>query len=176
MVRGLVIALAGILAAASPVSAQDDTHGAVGFGPSFLTWQEDYGVLAKGGTIDLAHPFGRPGLRMRWVADVGIMWEPGDPAQGRNPVTDTVVLGGLRFTIPVGSRFNIDLQGLLGVAHFEFFGGGETAFTGGPGAALRYWLNDRVGLKGQVDYQIPRWDFGKLYRYSFGLVIGLPPG
>ena len=164
----LAVALVLVLAGALPAAAQDDTHGAVAFGPAFLTWQEEYGTLAKGGAIDLAHPFGGPGSRLRWVADVGIMWEPG--------VTDSVVLGGVRFTIPVGTRLNIDLQGLLGVAHWEAFGGGATAFTGGPGAAVRYTFNDRYGLKGQIDYQFPRWDYGTIYRTWLALVIGLSPG
>lgn len=168
-VKSFVAALALALAAAAPAAAQDDTHGAIGLGASFLTWQDEYGVLAKGVSVDLAHPLGPVGAsNLRWVADLGIMWEPG--------VTDTVVTGGVRYTIPVGSRTNIDVQGMLGVAHWEAFGGGATAFTGGPGAALRIWLNDRLGVKGQVDYQIPNWDFGKLYRYWFGIVIGLPAG
>ena len=95
-------------------------------------------------------------------------WETG--------ATDSIVLGGVRFTIPVGTRLNIDLQGLLGVAHWEAFGGGATAFSGGPGAALRYTVNDRLGVKVQVDYQFPDWEFGKVYRTWVGLVIGLPPG
>jgi len=166
--RGLVVALALVLVAAGPAAAQDDTHGAVGFGPAFLTWQEEYGNFAKGGSIDLAHPFGPTGSRLRWVADVGIMWETG--------ATDTVVLGGVRLAIPVGNRLNIDLHGLLGVAHFEAFGTGATAFTGGPGAALRITLNNRVGVKGQIDYQFPNWEFGRIYRTWVALVIGLPPG
>ena len=166
--RALGVALALVMASAGPAAAQDDTHGAVGFGPSFLKWQEEYGNFAKGGSIDLAHPFGPAGSRLRWVIDVGIMWETG--------ATDATVLGGVRFAIPVGSRLNIDIQALLGVAHWEAFGGGATAFSGGPGAAVRYTLNDRVGVKGQLDYQFPNWSYGKIYRTWIGLVIGLPPG
>ncbi len=161
-------ALALVLAAALPASAQDDMHGAVGLGPSLLSWQEEYGTLAKGVSVDLAHPFGPPGSRFRWVADLGIMFEPG--------VTDSVVLGGVRYTVPAGSRVNIDLQGLLGIAHWEAFGGGATAFSGGPGAAVRFTINERWGVKGQVDYQFPRWDFGTIYRTWIGLVIGLSAG
>ncbi len=166
--KRVLAALALVLAAALPASAQDVTHGAVGFGPSLLSWQEEYGVLAKGVSVDLAHPFGSFGSRLRWVVDVGIMFEPG--------VTDTVVLGGVRFTVPAGSRVNIDLQALLGVAHWEAFGGGATAFTGGPGAAIRVTLNERWGVKGQVDYQFPRWDFGRIYRTWIALVVGLSAG
>jgi len=166
--RAFVTALALILVAAGPAAAQDDSHGAVGLGPSFLTWQEEYGTLAKGASIDLAHPFGPAGTRLRWVADLGIMWETG--------ATDAIVLGGVRFAIPAGSRLTIDVQGLLGVAHWEAFGGGATAFTGGPGVALRFSVNDRLGLKGQLDYQFPNWTYGKIYRTWVGIVIGLPPG
>jgi hypothetical protein len=167
-VKSFVAALALVLAAAAPAAAQDDTHGAIGLGASFLTWQEEYGVLAKGLSIDLAHPFGPLGSGLRWVADVGVMWEPG--------VTDTVVTGGVRYTIPAGSRVNIDLQGMVGIAHWEAFGGGATAFSGGPGAAVRVWLNNRLGVKGQVDYKIPKWEFGNIYRIWIGIVIGLPAG
>ncbi len=164
----VVIVLALVLAAAGSAAAQDDTHGAVGFGPSFLTWQDEYGNFAKGASIDLAHPFGRTTSRLRWVADLGIMWERG--------ATDSMVTGGVRLTLPVGSRVNIDLQALLGVAHWEAFAGGATAFTGGPGVALRFWVNDRLGVKGQFDYQIPNWIYGNIYRTWVALVIGLPPG
>jgi hypothetical protein len=167
VVKSVLLALAVVLVVAAPAAAQDDTHGAVGLGPSFLSWQDEYGVLAKGVSADLAHPFGGVGSRLRWVADVGIMWEPG--------VTDSVVTGGVRFTIPAG-RVNVDVQGMFGVAHWEAFGGGATAFTAGPGVAVRYWINDRLGLKGQIDYQIPNWDFGKIYRTWIGIVIGLPAG
>jgi hypothetical protein len=166
--RGLLTALALVLFLAVPAAAQDDTHGAVGLGPAFLSWEEEYGTLAKGAAVDLAHPFGSPRLRMRWVADFGIMWE--------DDFVDSLVLGGVRFTIPVGRRFNIDLQALLGVAHWEGLGQGATGITGGPGAAVRFWLNDRLGVKGQIDYQIPDWDSGKIYRTWIALVIGLPPG
>lgn len=167
-VRGVVAALALVLSTALPAAAQDDRHGVVGLGPSFLTWSE-YSTMGTGVSVDLAHPFAnQTSGPLRWAVDFGI-FRDGDE-------TDSLVLGGVRLSFPVGARVNIDVQGLLGVAHFESFGVGETAFSGGPGAAVRFWLTDRFGVKGQFDYQIPRWDFGNLYRTWIGIVFGLPAG
>ena len=160
--------LAVVLAAALPASAQDDRHGVVGLGPSFLTWS-DYSTTGKGVSVDLAHPFAnQTSGPLRWAVDFGIFRDGAE--------TDSLVLGGVRLSFPVGARVNIDVQGLLGVAHIESFGVGETAFSGGPGAAVRFWLTDRLGVKGQFDFQIPNWELGRLYRTWIGLVIGLPAG
>ena len=160
--------LALVLAAALPASAQDDRHGVVGLGPSFLAWG-DYSTMGKGVSVDLAHPFANQASGpLRWAVDFGI-FRDGDE-------TDTLVLGGVRLSFPVGARVNIDVQGLLGVAHWESFGSGATGFTGGPGAAVRFWLTVRIGVKGQVDYQSRRWDYGNLDRTWIGLVFGLPAG
>ena len=167
-VRGVVAALALVLSTALPAAAQDDRHGVVGLGPSFLTWS-DYSTTGIGVSVDLAHPFAnQTSGPLRWVVDFGI-FRDGDE-------TDTLVLGGVRLSYPVGARVNIDVQGLLGVAHFETFGFGATAFSGGPGAAVRFSLTDRLGLKGQFDFQIPNWEYGRLYRTWIGLVFGLSPG
>jgi hypothetical protein len=166
IVKPTFAALALVLAIASPAAAQDDNHGAVGLGLSVLTWS-DYSTTGIGLGADLAHPL-QPTGPLRWVADFGL-WRDGDE-------TDVTVLGGFRATFPVGTRVNIDVHALLGVAHWESFGQGATAFAGGPGAALRIWLTDRVGIKGQVDYVIPNWTYGKLYRTWVAFVFGLPAG
>jgi hypothetical protein len=166
--RGAVAALALVFVAALPAAAQDDRHGVVGLGPSFLTWS-DYSTRGTGVSVDLAHPFAnQTSGPLRWAVDFGI-FRDGDE-------TDTLVLGGVRLSFPVGARVNIDVQGLLGVAHIESFGFGATAFSGGPGASVRFWLTDRLGVKGQFDYQIPNWELGSLYRTWIGLVFGLSPG
>ena len=165
--RNLVIALVFVLSAVAPAWAQDDTHGVLGIGASLLAWS-DYSSLGKGFTFDLAHPVGPDHLRLRGVGDFGFWKEFGE--------TDVTVLGGVRHTIPIGERVDFEIQGLIGVAYFESFGQGYGAFAGGPGAALRVWIKNRLGVKVQADYLFPTWNYGRLYRTWVALTVGLPPG
>jgi hypothetical protein len=172
----LIGALAGIGVAgfAAPAAAQnnDDTRASVSVGAAFLHWVDFEGFTTKGVAADFVKPIGK---MPNWgvVGDVGFYHE--SDGLGEN---DMSFLGGVRYSYKAG-RAVVFGQGLFGGVHWtDNDEGTGSGFAFVPGGGVVVMINDRFGVKGQVDYFVVQWssnsfDDGNLVRYWFGVDIKL---
>jgi hypothetical protein len=150
------------LAVAAPAMAQMPEPSMLGVGVGLLKWS-DFEQWAKGIVVDFAKPVGENNLSV--IADL-FVGKDGDE-------TDMTIGGGVRWTAPGDARAKVYAQAALGVARWSVDGFSDSGFYVAPGVGVRAPINDAVGFRAQVDFYLPNWDWGNLYRIAFLVDINL---
>jgi hypothetical protein len=169
-VKRLVLAIALLPALAVPASAQG-TQGTLGAGLSFVNWP-DFTTL-PGFTVDYSSPVRTmTNASIGWVGDLS--WHRKGEVEEFGEIDQSLLLlqGGVRVTGITNPKFRPFGQVLLGMVRdtcCEDFS--ETAFALTPGGGIDLGINDKAGVRVQVDFPIAMFEGESetLFRFWFGV-------
>ena len=167
--------LSGVLLVGSalPAAAQN-----LGLGASFLGDEGGVGFI-----VDYSRPFREvgDGLTLSGVGDVSFHHKGFDSVFGDYSAKTLFVQGGVRVSGAINEKLTWHGQGQIGIARFSLsddFGCGGTRgidcsdtdviFT--PGGGITYQLNEKSGVRGQLDFPISG---GSTERFSIMYVLKL---
>jgi hypothetical protein len=174
----LVSAAIFLVSAAIPASAQS-----LGVGASFLGDEGGTGVI-----VDYSKPFqsSMTTKKLGWVGDFSYFHKGfGNDVFGGGSANTLLLQGGVRISGEAGEKLEWLGQGLIGLRHASFsyddnlggicdLGDCSDSDNGGVltlGGGLQYALNEKLGVRGQLDFPIALGDGGSTTRFSIMLVL-----